>query len=55
MLKAWEIIKKRNLPCFVHSLNLVMQESLALKEVKQVITKYKRIVTPYVKQKVPTR
>lgn len=45
MLKACEIMQKRNLPCLAHTLNLVMQDSLALEEVKEVVTKCKRIVT----------
>lgn len=32
ILKACEIMQKRNLPCLAHTLNLVMQDSLALEE-----------------------
>lgn len=33
MIKACQILKIRHLPCFAHTLNLVVQDSLELKEV----------------------
>lgn len=44
MLKACEILKKRNMPCYAHTLNLVVQDSLKLECISPVIEKCKTIV-----------
>ncbi|XP_068146076.1 zinc finger BED domain-containing protein 4-like [Drosophila tropicalis] len=45
MIKACEIFEKRHLPCFAHTLNLVVQDVLSNKNVKEVLTSAKRIVS----------
>ncbi|XP_030384161.1 zinc finger BED domain-containing protein 1-like [Scaptodrosophila lebanonensis] len=45
MIKACEILKKRHLPCFVHSLNLVIQDVLARDFITGTLSRCKRIVT----------
>ncbi|XP_036340136.1 zinc finger BED domain-containing protein 1-like [Rhagoletis pomonella] len=45
MIKACELLQKRHLPCFTHTLNLVVQDVLAFEKVKNVITKCKKVVT----------
>ncbi|XP_036329769.1 zinc finger BED domain-containing protein 1-like [Rhagoletis pomonella] len=44
MLKACELLEKKNLPCFAHSINLVVQDALSTEKVKVILTKCKRIV-----------
>lgn len=44
MIKACELLKKRHLPCFAHSLNLAVQENLKLECVANLILKCKGIV-----------
>ncbi|XP_017472612.1 PREDICTED: zinc finger BED domain-containing protein 1-like isoform X2 [Rhagoletis zephyria] len=44
MLKACEILQKRNLPCFAHCLNLIAQDTLSLDCIKGITGKCKRIV-----------
>lgn len=45
MIKACELLQKRNLPCYAHSVNLVVQDCLAQNNIKEVMAKCKRIVT----------
>ncbi|XP_075165097.1 E3 SUMO-protein ligase ZBED1-like [Haematobia irritans] len=45
MIKACELLQKRHLPCFAHTVNLVVQDCLAQTNVKQVLSKCKAIVT----------
>ncbi|XP_072400601.1 E3 SUMO-protein ligase ZBED1-like [Diabrotica undecimpunctata] len=47
MVKAVEIAvgKKKNLPCFAHTLNLVAQNSLQISDLQNIILKIKAIVT----------
>ncbi|XP_054744518.1 E3 SUMO-protein ligase ZBED1-like [Anastrepha obliqua] len=44
MIKACELLKKRNLPCYAHSLNLVVQDCLKLDCTKELLKKCKSIV-----------
>jgi len=44
MLKACEILKIRNLPCFAHTLNLVVQDCMKLDCINDILTKCKNIV-----------
>ncbi|CAH1107496.1 unnamed protein product [Psylliodes chrysocephalus] len=44
-LKMCQILKIKNLPCFAHSLNLVVQDNLHMPVVKDTIKKCKEIVT----------
>lgn len=44
-LKMCQILKIKNLPCFAHSLNLVVQDNLDMPVVKDTIKKCKEIVT----------
>ncbi|XP_036343514.1 zinc finger BED domain-containing protein 1-like, partial [Rhagoletis pomonella] len=44
MIKACELLQKRNLPCFAHSLTLIIQDALSQENTKPVIMKCKRIV-----------
>ena len=43
-LKACDIFKKRHLPCYAHTLNLIMQDMLGLECIKKILTKCKEIV-----------
>lgn len=45
MIKACVIRQKRHMPCFAHTLNLIMQDTLQLENTKPIIAKCKRIVT----------
>ncbi|XP_058983790.1 E3 SUMO-protein ligase ZBED1-like [Musca domestica] len=45
MLKACELLQKRNLPCFAHTINLVVQDCLAQDYVKTTLGKCKKIVS----------
>ncbi|XP_058985453.1 E3 SUMO-protein ligase ZBED1-like [Musca domestica] len=45
MLKACELLQKRNLPCFAHTINLVLQDCLAQDYVKTTLGKCKNIVS----------
>ncbi|XP_070132602.1 E3 SUMO-protein ligase ZBED1-like [Drosophila bipectinata] len=45
MIKACKLLEKRHMPCFAHTLNLVVQDALIIDNVKEVITKCKRIVS----------
>ncbi|XP_041451349.1 zinc finger BED domain-containing protein 4-like [Drosophila obscura] len=45
MKKACELMQKKHLGCFAHSLNLIVQESLAIKNVQSVLKCVKSIVT----------
>lgn len=45
MLKACELLQKRHLPCFAHTVNLVVQDSLSQDYIKDILTKCKKIVT----------
>ncbi|XP_017471478.1 PREDICTED: zinc finger BED domain-containing protein 1-like [Rhagoletis zephyria] len=45
MIKMCQIIQKRHLPCFAHTLNLIVQEALKLDCIQPVVVKCKRIVT----------
>ncbi|XP_053969981.1 E3 SUMO-protein ligase ZBED1-like [Anastrepha ludens] len=44
MIKACELLKKRNLPCYAHSLNLVVQDCLKLDCTKELLKKCNSIV-----------
>ncbi|XP_036336097.1 zinc finger BED domain-containing protein 1-like [Rhagoletis pomonella] len=44
MVKACRLLKKCHLPCFAHSLNLVMQDVLSHDNLKELISKCKKIV-----------
>nr|XP_017105340.1 E3 SUMO-protein ligase ZBED1-like [Drosophila bipectinata] len=44
MIKACSILGKRHMPCFAHTLNLIMQDTLQLEKIKPIIAKCKRIV-----------
>lgn len=44
MIKACDIFKKRHLPCYAHTLNLIMQDMLGLECIKEILTKCKEIV-----------
>ncbi|XP_060855262.1 E3 SUMO-protein ligase ZBED1-like [Metopolophium dirhodum] len=54
MIKACQILKIRHLPCFAHTLNLVVQDSLKLKEVDHVIKKCKSLVTYFKSSNIAT-
>lgn len=54
MIKACQILKIRHLPCFAHTLNLVVQDSLKLKEVDCVIKKCKSLVTYFKSSNIAT-
>ncbi|CAI6371303.1 unnamed protein product [Macrosiphum euphorbiae] len=54
MIKACQILKIRHLPCFAHTLNLVVQDSLKLKEVDCVIKKCKSLVTYFKNSNIAT-
>lgn len=45
MIKMAELMKKKHLPCFAHSMNLVVQECIELPPIKQILSKCKQIVT----------
>jgi len=45
MIKACELLKIKNLPCFAHTVNLVVQDSIKFECVKEIMTKCKTIVT----------
>jgi len=45
MIKMAELMKKKHLPCFAHSMNLVVQESIELPPIKQILSNCKQIVT----------
>ncbi|XP_060648729.1 E3 SUMO-protein ligase ZBED1-like [Drosophila nasuta] len=49
MIKMCENLKKRHLPCFAHTLNLIVRECLSVDNIQIVIIKCKKIVT-YIKQ-----
>lgn len=44
MKKACEILQKKHLPCFSHTLNLVVQDALACHNMKPLLTQAKQIV-----------
>ncbi|CAG9833481.1 unnamed protein product [Diabrotica balteata] len=44
MIKICELLQKWHLPCFVHSINLVVQDNLKLRSVQTLRTKCKKIV-----------
>ncbi|KAH8289491.1 hypothetical protein KR054_006101, partial [Drosophila jambulina] len=44
MIKACTILEKRHMPCYAHTLNLIMQDTLQLSKIKPIIAKCKRIV-----------
>lgn len=44
MIKTCELLQKRHLPCYAHSMNLAVQENLKLDCVKDVLAKCKEIV-----------
>jgi len=54
MIKACQILKIRHLPCFAHTLNLVVQDSLKLKEVDCVLKKFKSLVTYFQSSNIAT-
>ncbi|XP_046868451.1 zinc finger BED domain-containing protein 4-like [Drosophila willistoni] len=45
MIKTCELLKKKHLPCFAHTLNLVVQDALALENVQGILKSTKRIVS----------
>lgn len=45
MIKACDILKKRQFPCCAHTLNLIIQDALSLSYIKCIIAKCKKIVT----------
>lgn len=45
MNKACTILQKRHMPCFAHKLNLIMQDTLQLENIKPIISNCKRIVS----------
>lgn len=45
MKKACELIQKRHLPCYAHTLNLVVQECISADSIQKMIKKVKEIVT----------
>ncbi|XP_017470506.1 PREDICTED: zinc finger BED domain-containing protein 1-like [Rhagoletis zephyria] len=45
MIKTCELLQKKHLPCFAHTINLVVQDCLALDCLKDILRKCKRIVT----------
>ncbi|XP_075151908.1 E3 SUMO-protein ligase ZBED1-like isoform X2 [Haematobia irritans] len=45
MIKACELLQKRNLPCFAHTVNLVVQDCLSQDYIKPILAKCKKIVT----------
>lgn len=45
MLKMCELLQKKNIPCFAHTINLVVQSCLALDVLSEIMIKCKRIVT----------
>jgi len=45
MIKACELLRIKNLPCFAHTVNLVVQDSIKFECVKEIVTKCKTIVT----------
>lgn len=49
MIKMCENLKKRHLPCFAHTLNLIVRECLSVDNIQIVIIKCKKMVT-YIKQ-----
>lgn len=49
MVKMCEIIEKPNMPCFAHTLNLVVKDCLRLENVQSIVAKCKKIVK-FVKQ-----
>ncbi|XP_053967593.1 zinc finger BED domain-containing protein 4-like [Anastrepha ludens] len=55
MLKAWEILKIQNLPCFAHTVNLVVQDGLNLNHndvTKALFAKCKNIVIFFKKSSI---
>lgn len=55
MLKMCELLEIRNMPCFAHSLNLAVQDSLtAVKELEAIIEKCKRLVKYFKKSTLAT-
>lgn len=45
MIKACDLLQKRHLPCFAHTLNLVVQDCLKENNLREILSKCKRIVT----------
>ncbi|XP_017480716.1 PREDICTED: zinc finger BED domain-containing protein 1-like [Rhagoletis zephyria] len=45
MLKACEILQKRNITCFAHTINLIVQDALGKAYIKGVLVKCKHIVS----------
>lgn len=45
MLKACEVLQKRHMPCFAHTMNLAVQENFKKTNIQPVIKKCKEIVT----------
>ena len=45
MVKMVEILKIKYLPCFAHTLNLVLQENLNLESIKSILNRCREIVT----------
>lgn len=44
MIKACELLKKKSLPCFAHTINLVVQDTISMTPCKDIIAKCKEIV-----------
>lgn len=44
MLKVCELLKKKSLPCFAHTVNLVVQDTTSISPLKDIIAKCKEIV-----------
>ncbi|XP_030760921.1 zinc finger BED domain-containing protein 1-like [Sitophilus oryzae] len=44
MMKACDLLKKKSLPCFAHTINLVVQDTISISPLKDVLIKCKEIV-----------
>lgn len=45
MIKACDLLQKKHLPCFAQTMNLVAQDCLAQSNIKEILAKFKKIVT----------
>lgn len=54
MLKMCELLEIRNMPCFAHTLNLTVQDALAVEELEAIIEKCKKLVKFFKKSTLAT-